>query len=375
MLFSMHRRMAVIILALPICYTLLFGSIFYSNVLTDVPILVCNKDEGVLGRNLVRDLMTVPEIRVEEQIPEDGNLALAMNRSNAAGAIVIPEDFTRSLETGKGVSIEVIIDNTNTGRGGAVTKALQAVTAHWDAEYVTKNRVAAGWIPGSEPGQLVMITRLIGNPTGGYEDFFLVPLILHAMQIACVFSVGPSLVLERKGRRKTLAAAPWRSLLAKLIVYWLLAVAVLSFCLALGGELFQLANHGTLWQLMALSSAFLSAILSFAFCVGSWVRKADQAVSYPLFYIMPSILFTGAFWPRYSMDSISLLISYLVPVGYVAEDFRSMLVTGTAAGWESHVVLLMIYAVLLLCLAAKGLKKERREYHGYIEAGTENTSA
>ncbi len=375
MLFSVHRRTAVIILALPLGYTLLFGSIFSGNTLTDVPILVCNKDEGPLGRKLIQDLRNAPEIQVMEELLEDDDVPLAMQQKEAAGTVVIPKDFTRSLNSGKSISVEVLIDNTNTGRGGAVNKALQAVTATWDAEYIAQNRLAAGWLQASATGQLSMAVRVMGNPTGGYEDFFLVPLILHAMQIACVFSLGPSLVLERKRRRQKLAARSWHCLLAKVIVYGLLAMASLSFCLGMGGEFFQLMNHGALWKLLCLMIAFLWAVLSLALCVGAWVRKADQAVSYPLFYIMPSVLFTGAFWPRYSMDSISLLISYLVPIGYIVDDFRSLLVIGTAPGWGHHALLLLLYGGILLCLAVKGLKKDRREYHGYIEARTEDTSA
>ena len=62
LLMALHRRTVMIMVAVPLVYTVLFGALFYENAIEDVPILVCNRDEGEAGRKLVRDLATMPDI-------------------------------------------------------------------------------------------------------------------------------------------------------------------------------------------------------------------------------------------------------------------------------------------------------------------------
>lgn len=113
--------------------------------------------------------------------------------------------------------------------------------------------------------------------------------------------------------------------------------------------------------MILLLSAYLSAIVAFALCVGSWVRKAEQAITYVLVYIMPSVLFSGAIWPRYDMDTVSLAISYIVPIGYVAEDFRNLLLLGDSLGWLWHAGILFLIAGLFLGLACLGIRQVKEK--------------
>lgn len=65
-LFSLHRRTGLIVLFIPIVYTLLFGGLFYENAVTAVPVAVYNLDRGASGRQLVQDLASSPDLRLYE---------------------------------------------------------------------------------------------------------------------------------------------------------------------------------------------------------------------------------------------------------------------------------------------------------------------
>ena len=65
-LFSLHRRTGLIILFIPVVYTLLFGGLFYENAVTAVPVAVYNLDRGASGRQLVQDLASSPDLRLYE---------------------------------------------------------------------------------------------------------------------------------------------------------------------------------------------------------------------------------------------------------------------------------------------------------------------
>ncbi len=57
------------------------------------------------------------------------------------------------------------------------------------------------------------------------------------------------------------------------------------------------------------------------------------------------------------MDNFSLFLSYVMPIGYVAEDLRSLMVKGVAVGLSSRLIALIAIAGLFFLLAMIGLKR------------------
>lgn len=181
LLYSLHCRTVLIILAVPVIYTLLFGGMFYKNAVTAVPVAVYNLDRGVSGRQLVRDLDASPDLSI---YPMDGTGEDAeqdMMEKGLTAAVIIPPDFSKQIATGQMTDVELAVNNSNTVLGGVATKAVQSVVSTWDGRIAAEQRLAAGWNQEDAQAMLTLSSRIVGNPTGGYEDFFLVTLILHAL--------------------------------------------------------------------------------------------------------------------------------------------------------------------------------------------------
>lgn len=356
-LFLEHKRAVLLLAGIPLLYTLLFGSLFIRNTLTDVPLAICNQDGCLASRQLVQALRDTPEISIYHA---DGSLDTGeelLQQGIVYGLVIIPHDYGEKLATGNAATVELVMNNANTVIGGTISRALASVAGEQSAALVVQNRLAAGWQQvQAENVQLSVSNRVLYNPTGGYIDFFLAALIVHASQIAQVFVLGPSLVLEKKRRRSELQSYPVQFLAAKLLVYSLLGTVVLAICMTVGMFFFGMVCRSSGGELLLLLSAYVTCMTAFALFLGSWIKVPYRTITYPLFYIMPSVLFSGAIWPRSSMDAMSLLLSYLMPIGYVANDVRSLLVKGVAYGWEWHALILFVGAALFFVFAIKGLK-------------------
>ena len=98
------------------------------------------------------------------------------------------------------------------------------------------------------------------------------------------------------------------------------------------------------------------SLTAFGLMMGAVPREPHQAIMWSLFYVMPSVLFGGAIWPRTSMDNISLFLSYVMPIGYAANDLRNFLVKGTAAGVEGHIAALLLMGAIFFAAAVGVLK-------------------
>ena len=351
-----ERRALAILILLPLGFTICFGGLFYRNSVTGAPIIVANLDDGSASRNLLRDLRDTPEVKVVEVIGDAAEITTKMLEVGASGAVVIPNDFSEKISRGESVSVELIIDNANTAIGSTVTRAVQSVVSTESAEILVTNRIAAGWDAyTAQNAALSLSTRVLYNPTSGYTDFFLTVLIIHSAQIAIVFLLAPEFSAEKQ-RRPELFEKPLKILTTKIFLYTAIETAVVALCFAVGIKFFGLICRGSFLDIMVATSLFIFAVVTFALGVGAWVKVPYHAISYTLAYVMPSILFTGAIWPRFSMEKFSLFLSYIMPIGYAANDVRNLFVKGTSAGWESHALALLIFGAIFFALGLAGLK-------------------
>lgn len=343
-------RVFKILLILPLIYTLIFGGLFYKNLVTGVPIIAVNLDDGMKSQKLLRDFSDTPEIEVVQIAADAADIEMQIYQSGAFGAVVIPKDYSQKISRGESLSIELILDNTNTILGGVVTRAVQSVIATQNAETVATNRIAAGWdLYQAQTAFLTLNSRIFYNPTSGYSDFFLTVLILHSLQIAAVFSIAPATTEEKISGGKL-------NIAYRLCIFTIFEIAVASICLAIGIKFFGLICRGDFWEILAIVAAYAFSITAFAICVGVWNKIPYHAILATVAYIMPSILFTGAIWTRYSMDSISVFFSCVMPICYVADDLRNLFLKGAAYGWQNHALKSILFGAIFTALAYIGLK-------------------
>ena len=61
------------------------------------------------------------------------------------------------------------------------------------------------------------------------------------------------------------------------------------------------------------------------------------------------------------MDNFSLFLSYIMPIGYAADDLRNLLLKGAAFGWQTDSLILILGGGIFLTLGVIGMKFGGRE--------------
>lgn len=363
-LFTFHKRAILMLCFIPFLYTLLFGGVFYQNTVLHVPIAICNLDDGKEGDIITKELTKISEVSVvtvNNDLEAQKNM---LNKQEIYAIVVIPPDFSQKVNRYQSANIEAIANNTNTVIGKSTLTGIQGVVATYSAQKAVLNRVSTGSTLANSSNQINLSVRNLYNSTGGYEDFFLMILVLHALQIATVFILGPMFVNEKKLLFNRIAKHLYTLLLVRTIVYTTLVTCIMFICTLFAYKAFDLIYRSNFSDITCLIIAFSFAMVSFAQFISSWVKKDTSAITYAVFYIMPSVLFTGAIWPRVSMDKFSYLLSYLMPIGYAANDLRNLLLRGYTPTLYQDCLCLCTFGLICLVLAAIGLKKyiaKRRE--------------
>ena len=357
---KLHKRALLMLFFIPLLYTILFGGLFGPHVLKQVPVGICNLDRGKQGRNLLRELSQVPEIRVVREAPTEEELYKSLKAGIIEGAVVIPPDFTDGISRRYPVNVFLYARNANTPVGGTVISAVQSVIGVYSVEAAAQNYVAAGLSPGQAAeaaSQVNLSTRILYNSTGSYEDFFLTVLMIHALQIALVFVLAPQFTLERlRGEAPGARSIP-SYLLQRVVLYGALGTLALFVCLVYSYYFFGVSVRGNAIILCGSVFCFAACMTAFSLLVGAWVPNQVASITYPLFYIMPSVLFSDAIWPRASMDTLSRFLTFVMPIGYMGNDFRDLLIRGSTQGLLADCTSLLLLSVVFLAFAAWGLKR------------------
>ncbi|MBR1759892.1 MAG: ABC transporter permease [Schwartzia sp.] len=370
-LFTVHRRGAAALAFLPMAYLLLFGGLFAKNAVNEAAIGVCDLDGSAESRRLIRALDDADALSVR-LVGTLGETETAYRRGDILAYAVIPQDYAENLRRGVPVSVEVVANNANTVLGNTAMNGFQAVVDTIGAERAAENRIARG-VPSEAAGALAapvqLSLRSLYNSTGGYNDFFTSVLLLHALQIAAVFTVAPMMALEKCRPQEN--SRPLCRLFAKAFALSAWLTLSLLFSLLCGIVLLGMTCRAPLLPLAFLGFSFAFAMTAFAFAVGAWVRKPSSTISYTLFYIMPSVLFSGAVWPRASMDGVSRFLSWVMPIGYAAIDFRELLVRGDAPTLGEDCAILVAIGLAFLAFARFGLlRKEAARNARSLGTGT-----
>lgn len=365
-LFTVHRRVTALIFFLPLVYTLLFGALFAEGSVKHVPFALCSLDEGPYSRELARRFYETEDLDTREVATEEEAEEL-LTSQKVQGALIIPPDFSKNIDHLQPAPVEAAVNLSNTAAGGTVMNAVSSITASYNGEIAVMNRAARGVTQekaAEETGQVTVSVRSLYNPTGMYNDFFLPLLSIHALQIGLVFAIAPSFVYEKMRNPSRLRKETFSILTAKVLVYAPVGSISLLLSLIIASALFGMTLKGPLSLLLLLGSFFSLCMTSFALFTGSLVRIPSKCISYTLFYIMPSVLFSGGLWPRQSMDPISLFLSYVMPIGYSADDLRDLLLRGEAPHLPGDLFAMTLFA--LFCLSAAFLYLKRDEIHAFF---------
>ena len=173
-----------LIAAVVIVYTLLFGGLFYNHTVSQVPVAVCNLDQGYNADELLQIFNDSHDITVQYIENDPMQTEKLLDEEKVIGVLVIPQNFSQSLQAQCAATLQFVVNNANTTLASAALNGVQSVVGTYNAQMVVQQRVAEGWSAAQAAnvaGSISISPRVLYNSTGSYIDFFLPLLILHSI--------------------------------------------------------------------------------------------------------------------------------------------------------------------------------------------------
>jgi ABC-2 type transport system permease protein len=352
-------RTLLILLFVPAFFLLLYGYALNWDI-RHVRLAVLDRDRSTDSRQLISAFVNSTFFDRVGNVTSTADIESLMDRDLIRAALVIPENMSRDLRSGRRATVQVILSGDNANTASTVFGYAQAIVRGVSAALqieITGGRLAAPPLS-AEP-------RIWFNPELK-STLFLVPgLIGFIVMISCVVSTSLSIVREKeRGTWEQVRMAPINTVsyvVGKTIPYFVVSYASALFIIFAAMYLFGLPMRGSWAALLGALSLYVIGALGTGLLVSTMVDSQALAFLISLLLsLLPTMILSGFVFPISSMPVPIQMITFIVPARYFLIILRGIVLKGAdAAVYLQQFGALALYATAVLGLASLRLARER----------------
>ena len=325
--FRRNKVLPRLVVMMPVLLVLILPLVTQMDV-KNVSVVAIDQDRSSLSCRMVSHLSHSDYFRMDETAADYDEALRLLDQGRVDIIVSIPRHFERDLQNGNAKPILVVANAVNATKGAqGMQYALQTI-ASAAAEVARENGLGQN-LAGLSP--ITVNNRY--NPTGNYRHFMLPALMIMLLLLVCGFLPLLNIMTEKEGgtieQINVTPVSRIEFMLAKLIPYWLMAMALLGLAMALAWAVYGLTPAGNTAALFAAALLFALCISGFAVSVANISDTMQQAIFVMFFFIMIFILMSGLLTPIESMPRWAQFVTYAFPPRYVINIFRSIYLKGT----------------------------------------------
>ena len=333
------RTTLMFAIAVPVFELILFGVIDMNA--KNIPTAVFDQSRTQQSRRLVEQFTATSYLRVAGHVQSRAELQSAIVSGHAQVAIEIPPDYARNLAAGREADVLVLIDGSDSTIANQALAATNGVVLQEAIrELMARPRLDAHPV-------------MMFNPDMRSANLLIPGLIAILLTFSGTVLSAFAIVKEReRGTLEQLMVTPVSPLavvLGKILPYMGVAYGTLIIVLLLMRFLFQVPFNGSVTLLLALSSVYLLALLSFGLLISSRAGSQMEAMQMAMGIMLPSILLSGYIFPLASLPFPLRVVAHALPATHFIQIARGIVIRGATFAhlWEPVVALLVISTVLI----------------------------
>jgi drug efflux transport system permease protein len=332
------RFTLAMLIGIPAIQLVLFGYAVQTEV-RNVPTIVLDESHTPQSRRLVEMMANTRNFRIVGTAANRDEVRDAIERGEAAAAIIVPPEFATDLKRGRSAQAQVIVDAADPLSSAAAISAAALTGARSGPELA----VRAASAPPAAP--IEVRVRPWYNPEGRSSHYIVPGIIGVLLTMTMVSITGAAIVREReRGTLEQLVVTPIGKtslMLGKTIPFAVVGYLQVTVILLLGKLLFDIPVRGSLPLLYLLIAPFIIASLGMGLFISAVTKTQIQAMQLSFFFIMPNILLSGFMFPRAAMPEPAQWIGAALPLTYFLTVMRGVLLKGVELSdvWRQALVL------------------------------------
>ncbi|MCL4378454.1 MAG: ABC transporter permease [Actinobacteria bacterium] len=336
---------------IPLVLLVLFGYALSLDI-KNIPTTILDYDRSSYSREFISTIEQSKYLIINDYAGSYKELEQNIEAGSSVMAIVIPPDFGNRVKSGLNVSIQTIIDGSNSNKAALSFGYISALSQSFSTKILNEEKTLTNIkVP------LNTKTRVWYNENLESKNFIIPGLIAIIMLI--IASLLTSLIISREwenGTMEQLIVSPVRPIeliVGKLIPYFLIGMFDLIVIVIIGKSVFNIYLRGSVIMLVLLSSIFLIGALGMGITIS--IITKSQILSYQLAMLtsfLPSYILSGLVFPISSMPKFIQYVSYIIPAKYFIIILRGIFLKGnTFMILSMEVLYLAIFAILVFIAA------------------------
>lgn len=348
-------RLARAVVIAPVIQLVLFGYAVSTDV-RDTALFVVDHDRTVASRELTDALTSSGYFEVVGRSEDPTELVRALDRGDAVVGLQIPSGFAADLQSGRGASVQALLDGTNSNT---------ATVAQGYAERIVLNFGTAR-LPDAPALALELRDRAWFNPELESRNYN-VPAVVGAI-ILLVSLLLTSLAIVREREIGTLEQlrvsplTPGELIAGKTLPFAVIGLLDLAIVTSVAIFWFDVPFRGGVLTLLAAAILYLLSGLGIGLLISTISTTQQEAFMATFLIFQPAILLSGFMFPVSSMPEVFQWLTNLNPTRHFLVIVRSVFLKGAGPTvlWPQYLALAAIGTALLWFAAARFRAAEAR---------------
>jgi ABC-2 type transport system permease protein len=346
----MNPRLFGVVIVAPILQLTMLGYAATTDV-RDVPLVVADGDRSAASRELVQRFEASPSFTVIETVTTVDQIDSFLESGDAWIALAIPAGYAADLAGGRGVTVQVAADGTDSNSTTAALGYATALIGGYARELI------ASAAPAAAAGGIDARIRVWFNPELE-SRFFMVPGVLALVLLLVTANLAAMAIVREKevGTLEQLNVTPlrrWELITGKLLPYGLIGLVDILLATAVAVFWFEVPLRGSFWLLMAISLIYVLCTLALGLLISTISETQQQAMmTATFFFLMPMIYLSGFMTPIENMPEPIQWVTYIIPLRYFLVIVRGIFLKGV--GFEvlmPQTAALAAWGLVVLALA------------------------
>ncbi len=349
-----------VIFVLPVLLLVLYGYGLNFD-LEHLPMAVQDQDRSELSREIIRRAAASGYFDFVAEVTTTGQIARLLATGRALLVLVIPPRFTEDFLSGRGASLEVVVDGSDAVTAntafGYVRALVARLAADWGRDLAARRGLSAGAL---QP--ITVHLQVLYNPNLDSAAFIVPGLIGVVMALMAALLTSTCIVREREtGTFEALLATPVRPaevILGKLVPYAAFSMIDIGLCVLAGMLIFGVTPAGSMLQFVAVSAVFVFACLAMGLMISGRAGSQRTAIVGGIMALMlPTIMLSGFVFPIINFPPPLKAIANVLPATHYLVAARAVYLRGVSltACWP-HVAVLLALAAVTFAAAVKSFK-------------------
>ncbi len=349
-----------IAIVLPMVLLFLFGFALTLDV-DNVPLVVWDQNNTPASRQLVSRFTGSRYFTLAGSVDDYRSIVRAVDHRDALMALVIPTDFERRLDSGRGVDVQLLVDGSDANTASLAIGYAEAIVQTYAGRVQVK---LARRILGRPPAvPLELFPRVWYNTDMDSTNFIVPGLIAVIMMIIAALLTSLTVAREwETGTMEQLISTPLKGpelVVGKLIPYFAIGMLDMLLSVLMGRFVFGVPFRGSIAAMFGMSAVFLVGALSLGIFISIATKNQLMASQFAfVLTFLPAFLLSGFMFDIANMPKALQMVTYLVPARYFVTMLRGLYLKGVGPVylWQDG-VFLVIFAVVMLALSLKKFKK------------------